>query len=629
MTPVDNILRTIPQEKDYPLDPQSIPLPPSSQEPRPQLTLSELIPGKYVSTAARVVYLKTIERQDALGSKMLFSGILEDSTFKVPFISHRISYPLIRNSVYKFNSAYVYEFSSTDKSLLLVITEHTKIDSKSIEDYREFIWSPKIDSIKRPVRNLTLQGLITTVHSNSGLVKRCNKCKSIIYDVCPNKCPEENGWGWDLRVSSRLYDGSGSIKMVLTKDIASKVLRMNLGELILLATTTTTTQSSGSNAPGQSCSSNNGQHQYRQFQPPSVLTVKIPDSIDIIEAVTEDNILSSSYRSSEKLIITDGRNLVYFPPNEENEQKFSEFVKRPLKTSDAEDKKIIKRLIEKALDISLRKVTGKRMMQGIYLLEEPISLYRCERAKLYLGFSVRLNIKEKEKEQQDNAATVTTTTTAVIEATPQAYVRESVLDYIKLRRERGASANAIVRNLLTYRNKVVVAPSGNYGSIVDVIIRKAETQLVSDTDKRNLVEFWKQIYDIGISSDEIPLLKVKMMNSENTFTYPPSMCFFGSESLLIQADVQKFIESKKSTLKARMDDVIKKAIISQHLTIGNTKLEYEEEQNISHEQQPADIQSHLLQEIKQKLFGRNVTARGSIMFVHDELWFFPYQLQLS
>jgi hypothetical protein len=624
MSPGDNnILRTIPQEKDYPLDPNTIPVPPSSQQPRPQVTLSELIPGKYVSTTARVVYLKTIERHDALGSKMLFSGILEDSSFKVPFISHRISYPLIRNSVYKFNSVYVYEFSSSDKSLLLVITEHTKIDSKNIEDYREFIWSPKIESIKRPVRNLTLQGLITTVHSNSGLVKRCNKCKSIIYDSCPNKCPQEEGWGWDLRVSSRLYDGSGSIKMVLTKDIASKVLRMNLAELILLATTTPQ-----SNVPAQSYS--DGQH-HHQFQPPSVFTIKVPDIIDIIEAVTENNILSSSYRSSEKLIVTDGRNLVYFPPNEENEQKFSESVKRPLKTFDVEDKKIIKRLVEKAVDINIRKATGKRMMQGIYLLEEPISLYRCERAKLYLGFSVKLNIKEKEKEQQDNSGTVTTTTTtAVIETTPQAYVRESVLDYIKMRRERGASANAIVRNLLTYRNKVVVAPSGNYCSIVDVIIRKAETQLVSDNDKRNLIDFWKQIYNIDISADEIPLLKVKMMNSENTFTYPPSMCFFGSESLLIQADVQKFIESKKSTLKARMDDVIKKAIVTQDLTIGLAELEFEEEQNGSQGQrQPGDIQSHILQEIRQKLFGRNVTSRGSIMFVHDELWFFPYQLQLS
>ena len=87
MTPGDNILRTVPQEKDYPLDPQSIPVPPpSSQQPSPLVTLSELIPGKYVSTAARVVYLKTIERQDALGSKMLFSGILVYSVLMIIMI---------------------------------------------------------------------------------------------------------------------------------------------------------------------------------------------------------------------------------------------------------------------------------------------------------------------------------------------------------------------------------------------------------------------------------------------------------------------------------------------------------------------------------------------------------------
>jgi hypothetical protein len=102
--------------------------------------------------------------------------------------------------------------------------------------------------------------------------------------------------------------------------------------------------------------------------------------------------------------------------------------------------------------------------------------------------------------------------------------------------------------LTKYRNKVIVAPSGNYGCIVDVIARKAGSQPVSDTDKRNLVDFWKQIYGIDISPDEIPLLKVKMMNSENIFTYPPSMCFFGNDSLFIPADVQKFVEYKKSTV---------------------------------------------------------------------------------
>jgi len=85
---------------------------------------------------------------------------------------------------------------------------------------------------------------------------------------------------------------------------------------------------------------------------------------------------------------------------------------------------------------------------------------------------------------------------------------------------------------------------------------------VSDTDTRNLVEFWKEIYDIDISPEEIPLLKIKMVNSENIFTYPPSMCFFaGGDTLVIPAGVQKFIESKKSTLKVRMDEVVRNLIV--------------------------------------------------------------------
>src|SRR6266487_2153528 len=443
------LLKTIPQEIEYP-DPRTLPAQPSWQQPRPQLTLAELIRGKYVSTTARIVYLKTSERQDALGNKLVFSGMLEDSTFKVPFVSHRITYPLIRNSIYKFYSAYVHEFE--DKSVLLVITEHTKIEPKNIEDYREFVWTPKIESIKHPVHYIALQGIITTIHSNSGLVKRCNKCKSILYDSCPNKCNE--GWGWDLRVSSRLYDDTGSIKMVLTKDIASRVLQENLGELILLA-----------NQPIPNNNTN-------QFQT-SICKIKIPDGIDIIEAVSEK---VSSYRKNGKLMVTDGRNLVFLPTNEEH--NFTDFLKRELRAADPGDRKIIKRLIEKALEISIKRITGKKLMHGIFLLEDPILLYRCERANLYLGFSVRANLTENADGRAEEV---------VIELAPQAYVRESILDYVNLRGERGASANAIVRNLTMYRNRVIVAPSGNYGSIAEVIMRKVRSQKVSDGDNRNLV----------------------------------------------------------------------------------------------------------------------------------------------
>jgi len=141
----------------------------------------------------------------------------------------------------------------------------------------------------------------------------------------------------------------------------------------------------------------------------------------------------SSYRMSDKLIVTDGRNLAYLPANEEHH--FTDFSTKQLRCSNPEDMKIIRRLIEKALELSIKKVIGHRRMHGIFLLEEPILLYRCEKARLYLGFSTRVSV-------QDSGAT--------IEWTPQAYVRESVLDYVRLRRERGASATAI-EHIRTYQ----------------------------------------------------------------------------------------------------------------------------------------------------------------------------------
>ncbi|MEP6576399.1 MAG: hypothetical protein ABJB85_08230 [Nitrososphaerota archaeon] len=580
------------QEKEYP-DPRSLPRPPSTYEPKPQVALSDLTPKSYVKTVGRAVYLKTSERQDELGSKVIFSGILEDMTFKIPFVSHKINIPWQRDSVYKFDNAYVHEFP--DRSLLLVITEFTDWQLKVVDgylEYQQFVWKPKIDKIRRPVQNISLVGTITTIHNNSGLVKRCNGCKSLLYDdVCPNKCEQE--WGWDLRVSSRLYDGSGSIKMVLTKDPASRILQKNLSELVLLATQTKITPDYSSD---------------NRFLASSIYQIKVPETIDIVEAVSEN---ASSYRKSDKLIVTDGRNLVFIAPNEQH--YFTEFNDRILNSSELEDRKITSRLIQKALDINIRKQTGKGMLQGIYLLEQPLKLYRCERASLYLGFSLNVYIKQKQEEHS---------VVAKVEATPQAYVRESVLDYIRMRRENGASATGLIRHLVNSRNKVIVAPSGNYGSIVDVITRKASNQSISETDSRNLVQFWKEVYDIDISGDEMPLLKIKMMNSEQTFTYPPSMVFYGNESLVISAGLQKYIEDKKSTLKYKMDKIVKDAL--QNLQIGTTRLEFKGDSVESN-----NIQNILLQEIKEKLYGKEVKSKGSIMFVHDELWFFPNQLQFS
>ena len=71
-----------------------------------------------------------------------------------------------------------------------------------------------------------------------------------------------------------------------------------------------------------------------------------------------------------------------------------------------------------------------------------------------------------------------------------------------------------------------------------------------------------------------------------------------------------------------MDKVVKDAL--NDLRIGETKLEFEGDKVESN-----NIQSVLLQEIKEKLYGKEVKATGSIIFVHDELWLFPNNLQFS
>lgn len=595
-------------ERDLYPDPRTLPSPPSLNELLPLVTLSELESGKYNSTQARIVYLKTVERHDALGEKVVFSGIIEDSTFKIPFISHKISYPLIRDSVYRFDSAFVHEFP--DKSILLVITEFTRINPKNIEDIREFTYNPKLNAIKRPVRNLYLSGTVTTIYNSSGLIKRCNKCRSLIYyddTKCANQCGM--GWAWDLRISSKLYDGSGAMKMVLTKDIAAKVLQKNLSQLILQA-------SLNQNRPQED------QSQQLTSESISTLDVELPSSFDVCEAVLPENVSPSYYTKSDKLIVSDGRNLVYFPADDnELKPKFAELNTRRLDSNGpeaAEDIKIIRRLVERAFSMNIQNITEKRMRHGIYLLDDPVPLYRCERAQSYLGFSVDVRVNTNQQYLQKLQL--------MVELKPQAFVRESVLDYIRMRREQGASANAVIRMLLNYRNKVIVAPTGHFGSIVDVVSRKAGDQTVSELDSRNLVQFWKEVYDISISPDEIPLVKIKMLNSENVFTYPASMCFYGIESLYIPASVHKFIEYKKSKLIPKMSDTVRRAVkdlgISNDIKIQQIG-EMHRANDINH------IQRQLLEEARQKLYGRNVHAKGSIMIVHDELWFFPNQVHIS
>jgi len=378
--------------------PEAIPQPDPHQG-RPPLALAQPTPGRYVDTIARVDFFKVSERYDQLGRKPVYSGVLEDSTFRVPFISHKTSLPLERNAVFRIRSAYVHEFQ--DRSILLILTEYSRIQ---------------------------------------------------------------------------------------------------------------------------------------------------PVPVD-------------------------------------------------------------RRLIEKLLEFKIREITGKPLLHGPFLLDEPIPLYGCERARLYLGFTIRARLLDGK---------------VVIEASPQALVRESVWEYVKWRRGRGASANAIERMLKTYRSHVLLAPLGQLGHIEGLIFKRAGEQPVSDSDRRNLVEFWRDVYGIEVEPEETPLLKVRLMNSEQLFTYPPSTAYFDGNLLYIPAGTQRFIEMKKSSLKDRVRAVLTRAL--QDLSIGGQTL------HLLEEEQSVDVQSLLLSDIRQKLIGRRIKARGPVIQLldQDQLCFFPQRiLQVS
>ena len=121
-------------------------------------------------------------------------------------------------------------------------------------------------------------------------------------------------------------------------------LQRNLTELILLATQTKLTPETYSD---------------NRFLSSSIYQIKVPETVDVIEAVTES---PSSYRKSDKLIVSDGRNLVFIAPNEQH--YFVEFSNRTLSSAEIEDKKIIRRLIEKAIDIKIQKANWQRNVTG-------------------------------------------------------------------------------------------------------------------------------------------------------------------------------------------------------------------------------------------------------------------------
>ncbi len=436
--------------------------------------LCDLKPGIYVNTIVIIRTVKAKTRKDNLGTRQYLFGISEDSSHITPFISYIQCETFFRNAVYNFENASVHQFE--DKSLILILNERSKIQYLPEENPQNYNWQPKIREIQRPLGrcNITLEGIVSKIYASSGLIKRCEKCNRIMFDHSCIQCGETK-WYWSLRISCKLNDDSGGISTVFPQYISSRILGKPISELMCLA-----------NIPEKTACEN-----------PEVQCFKIqpPQEIFINEYTVEDPLI---FKHSNKLIVEERhRSKIISPENVSVRSKhIIDQTERRLNLDDEYDRTIWTCIIEKALDITIRKNTGLPKMHGIYLTEEPVDLYWTERAKLYLGFELEV------KTELDHVRVC---------FYPNTLIRESVLDYINWRRKRGASATSVKRTLLKDKKNVILAPNGTIGLIEEFLCQKAGDFVVPVLNV-SLIDFWKETYGIEVDPSELPLLVIKPYN---------------------------------------------------------------------------------------------------------------------
>lgn len=550
---------------------------PSFEAERPCLRLIDLAPKTYVDTKVRVTKIKSKEKEDELGKRPYIFGIAEDSTFRTPFICYKPYQSFFQHSVFRFQNAYAHQFE--DESILLILTEYSSIKYLSDEDPKDYFWNPKIGRITRPLGfcRVTLQGIVSKVYQSSGFVKRCEKCQRVIFnDSCPSG--HNDGWHWSVRISGKLSDETGSINTIFSQYLTCKLLGRTVSEILYMA-----------NVPeGINCDD----FDMKSFQ------AEIP-AIPIYEATVIEPDL---FRQCKQVIVPDfNSSKIYCPKNVKvRSSQIVDVKERELKCCDEDDRKLLRKIFEKALDLQIRKHTKLPKLHGIYLVEEPVRLYWTEEAKLYLGFEL---------------CTSADSNFLNVEVYPQGLIRESVFDYVQWRRKRGASAKSIERNILKWRKNVILAPNGTVGRISKLVYEDAGSFQVPGFNV-SLPEFWKMAYDIEVKEDERPLLVIKPYNLDMELTYPPSCVFFDEQSIYLRSSVLRFVNYKRSMLKHTAFNVALNAL--KDLRIGEQKVEM-----IGETKNQLDAQRLILHDIKEKLLGKNVKATGSVIQANNQLYFFP------
>jgi len=538
--------------------------------------LSQLIPGTYTTLKARVLIVKSKEKTDELGKRRYVFGIMEDQKSRTPFICYKPYSSFFRDGVFEFKDAYVHKFE--DESVLLVVTERSSVNYLIDEDPKKYVWNQRIADIKRPMGTcrVTLRGVLSQIGSSSGLVQRCENCGRVAYE---GKCPNghEGKLFWAVRIFGKLSDLTGSINVVFPQQLACKLIGRTICGILQLT---------------------EGQTSYPSEFATESYTLSTPNGIEICEAYAD---APDDYRSAHSPVVVDlNDSRIIYP----NDLKPSETFGNEMRTLDlrkTEDRRDLSRLAERLLEIKLRKLTQLPKVNGIFLTEQPINLYRIENAKLYSGFRTKVN--------------VTPSGELNVQMQPSTEVYESLLDYVQFRRQRGASSAAVKNLILNYRRNAIFAPGGELARIINLKFVKASEFKVPVYDL-TLPEFWNRIHDINVDPNETPLAVTKSYRLDLELTFPPSCIFFDKQSIRITYGVRNFVDKKRREASVQAKRLMGEAL--RDFSIGTFKVA-----RATGPVKGTDVRMVLLADIRERLLGKSVEATGSVIEARKELYFIP------
>jgi hypothetical protein len=538
--------------------------------------LSQLIPETYTTLRARVLIVKSKEKSDELGKRSYIFGIMEDQRSRTPFICYKPYSNFFRDGVFEFKDVYVHKFE--DNSVLLVVTERSSINYLINEDPKKYVWNQRIGDIKRPMGScrVTLQGVLSRIASSSGLVQRCETCGRVAYE---GKCPNghEGKLFWAVRISGKLSDLTGSINVVFPQQLACKLVGRTIGEVLQLT---------------------EGQALYQPEFATESYTLNTSSPIEIYEAYAD---APDDYRSAHSPVLVDLNDSRIIYPNDLQPRETFGNERRTLDLSKAEDRRDLSRLAERLLEIKLRKLTQLPKVNDILLTDQPVNLYNTENAKLYTGFRTKIN--------------VTGSNELIVQVQPSSEVYESLLDYVRFRRQRGASSTAIRNLILNYRRNVIFAPGGELATIINLKFMKAGEFKVPLCDL-TLPEFWKKIHDVNVDPNETPLAVTKSYRLDLELTFPPSCIFFDKQSLRITYGARNFVDKKRREAVIQAKRLMTEAL--RDFAIGTFKLT-----QAADPVKGMDAREVLLADIRERLLGRSVKASGSVIEAGKELYFIP------